>query len=156
MGRFNPVDDSQIVQSLPNAVGGVWSSPAFFNGRIYYQGSGDVLKAFSISNGSLSPFPSSQSTTPFGYPGATPVISANKLANGIAWVVQRNPSVLHAYATTNLAGELYNSAMQGVRDVFGNAVKYSVPIVANGKVYVGAQYQVSAFGLAPGWTAVPT
>jgi hypothetical protein len=98
----------------------------------------------------------SQSTTPFGYPGATPVISADKFANGIAWVIQRTPSVLHAYATTDLARELYNSSQQGVRDAFGAAVKYSVPTVVNGKVYVGAQHQVTAFGLAPGWTALPT
>jgi hypothetical protein len=97
-----------------------------------------------------------------GWPGATPVISANRFANGIVWLIENggyqngDPAILHAFATTNLAKELYNSSLAGLRDQLGGAVKFTVPTVANGKVYVGSQYQVSAFGLAPGWTAVPT
>jgi hypothetical protein len=161
MGHFNSTDDSQIVQFVTGAVGGTWSSPAFFNGRIYYNGSDDTLKAFSISNATMV---EAMESTNFvnGWPGATPVISANKFANGIVWLLENdgysggNPGILHAFATTNLAKELYNSEMAGVRDELGGAVKFTVPTVANGKVYVGSQYQISAFGLAPGWTAVPT
>jgi hypothetical protein len=161
MGKFNAADDSQIVQSLPNAVGGTWSSPAFFKGQIYYQGIFDTLKAFSISNAVISG-PTSESLNTIGFPSATPVISANSSANGIAWVLQNDgygsgdPAILHAYATTNLLRELYNSSIMGLRDQLGGAVKFTVPTVANGKVYVGSQYQVSALGLAPGWTAIPT
>jgi hypothetical protein len=161
MGHFNPIDDSQIVESLPNAVGGTWSSPAYFNGRIYYLGAGDSLKVFSISNGFIPPLPVSQATNFFGFPGATPVVSANGLANSLAWAIQNDgygnssPGILHCYAATNVARELYNSSMAGARDQLGGAVKFTVPTVANGKVFVGSQYGVSAFGLAPGWTAIP-
>ncbi len=162
MGRYNSVNDNQIVQSLPGAVGGTWSSPAFFNNQIYYQGSGDVMKAFRFSNGLLVAAPASRSTTPFGYPGATPSISANGTSAGIAWALQTDgygssgPAILHAYSAANLATELYNSGQTGVRDRLGVGVKYTVPTIANGKVYVGSQYSVSAFGLASGWTAAPT
>ena len=162
LGKFNAADDSQIVQSLPAAIGGTWSSPAFFKGQIYYQGIFDSLKAFSISNAVINPTPTSQSLNFVGFPSATPVISANANANGIAWVLQNdgfgsgNPAILHAYATTNLARELYNSSIMGLRDELGGAVKFSLPTVANGKVYVGSQYELSVMGLAPGWTAIPT
>jgi hypothetical protein len=93
---------------------------------------------------------SSKSSHTFGYPGATPVISANGTTNGIVWVVENgNNGVLHAYDATNLATELYNSTQAaGGRDSFA-ANKYVTPIVTNGKVFVGTPNSVAVFGLLP-------
>ncbi|HWV98267.1 MAG TPA: LamG-like jellyroll fold domain-containing protein [Candidatus Acidoferrum sp.] len=159
LGHFNSFADTNIVQELPGAVGGTWSSGAYFNGHIYYQGSGDVLKAFQISSGLLGTSPSSQSATAFGWPGATPAISANGINNAIAWVIQAdgypgNPAILHAYDANNLALELYNSSQAGGRDTMANTVKFAVPTVANGKVYAGAEKSVAVFGLGA-FLAVP-
>jgi uncharacterized repeat protein (TIGR03806 family) len=150
MGHYNTANDNQIVQPLIGAVGGTWSSPAYFNHMIYYHGSGDVLKAFAITNAFITS--ASSSGTSYGYPGATPTVSANGTQNGIVWDLQTDaygssgPAVLHAYPATNVAVELYNSSQNLARDNPGGAVKYTLPVVVNGKVYVGAQYTLSVFG----------
>ena len=159
MGHFNAANDSQIVQSLGGAVGGTWSSPAYFNNYIYYLGSGDVLKAFKITNAFITP--ASQSGTTFGYPGATPSVSANGTSSGVVWVIQADAygsggsAVLRAYNATNVALELFNSSQNLARDNPGQPVKMGVPTIANGKVYVGAQYVVSVFGVGA-FLATPT
>jgi len=160
MGKFNAGSDTNL-QSLAGAVGGTWSSPAYFNNLIYYQGNGDVMKAFAITNGFITPTPVTRSSTSFGFPGATPTISANGTSNGVAWIIDptpylsSGPAVLHAYNATNLALELYNSSQNLARDNPGPAVKMVPPVIAGGKVYVGAQYALSVFGNAI-FVATPT
>ena len=152
MGHFNAANDSQIVQELPGAFSGAWSTPTYFNNEIYYQGSGDVMRAFRITNGVINSTPVSVSGTSFSALGGTPVISANGTNNGIVWTLQSDGAgsssavVLHAYNATNLAQELYNSSQNFGRDNPGSAIKMTAPAVVNGKVFVPAQYAVSIFG----------
>jgi hypothetical protein len=128
---------------------GLFSTPAYFNGRIYWGGSQDVLNSFTISNGALSSQISGPRT--FMYPGSSPSVSANGATNGIIWTLQRdNPAVLIASNPTNLSPEIYNSSQVAARDQLTNGVKFSVPTVANGKVYVGGQYALAVFGLLGG------
>ena len=153
MGHFQSGSDSQIKQSLISAIGGSFDTPAYFNKTIYYLGAGDVLKAFRISGGTITTTPTSRGSTAFGFPGATPSVSANGTNNALVWAIQSDayassgPAVLHAYNATNVALELYTSSSSGTRDVPGGAVKFAVPTVANGKVYVGAQYALAVYGL---------
>ena len=152
MGHFNPTNDNQIVQSFPAGVGKIFSTPAYFNHQLYYQGVGGVMKAFAISNGLFNITPTSASKTSFSGFGTTPSISANGTRDAIVWAIQTDgavrgtPAILHAYNATNLAQELYNSSQFSARDNPGNAVKMTVPTVADGKVFVGAQYALSIFG----------
>jgi hypothetical protein len=154
MGKFQagtPID-SNIYQYVSGALGGeVFSTPAFFNGVLYYGADGQTLKAFPTTNAKLATTSSSQSTVSFAYPGATPSVSANGTTNGIVWALQSATSsaaVLHAYNATNLALELYNSSQAaGGRDSFGDGNKYITPMIVNGKVYVGTPTGVAVFGL---------
>jgi hypothetical protein len=155
LGKFNPATapmDSNIYQQLTGAMAGlVYSSPAYFNGVLYYAADGDTLKAFPFVNAQLATSPSSVSPTTFQHPGPTPTVSSNGTQNGIVWALDSNlgsPGILHAYDPANLAHELYNStqAANG-RDSFGNGNKFITPLVVNGKVYVGTQNGVAVFGL---------
>lgn len=154
MGKYNAANNDALYQELTGALpGGAWSMPAYFNYAVYYGGVGDNLKAFTITNALLGTTPSSKSATTFGYPGATPSVSANGTSDGIVWAVESSTgaaAVLHAYDATNLANELYNSTQAaGNRDAFGNGNKFITPMIVNGKVYVGTPNGVAVFGLLP-------
>jgi hypothetical protein len=148
MGKFNGSADNIYEQLNGQLAGGVYSKPSYFNDTVYYGAVNDTIKAFPIANALLATGPSSQSTHSFGYPGATPSISASGTANGIVWVVENSsPAVLHAYDAANLATELYNSnqAANGVDHFSSN--KFITAMVANGKVYLGTASSVAVFGL---------
>ena len=138
-----------VVQTVSGQITGSFGTPAYFNGRIYYGGTKDKLKAFALSNGALSSTPVSTGPRTFSAPGATPSVSANGTNNGIVWALQAgSPAVLAAYYPTNLTTEMYSSDQAAAnRDQLANGVKFAVPTIANGKVYVGNQYSVAVFGL---------
>jgi hypothetical protein len=139
------------VQSIPNALGlGIedfsFSSPAYWNGFVYFVGAnGDNLKAYALNNGQLATNPIRSATT-YGFHGATPAVSANGNSNGIVWTTETTASALHAHDAMNVAHELYNSNQNPGRDALGPAVRFSVPTVADGKVYVGTNSALVVYG----------
>jgi outer membrane protein assembly factor BamB len=148
MGKFNSTTNNIRQELIGVLTGGIWGSPAYFNSVVYYGGQTDALKALPIANALLATTPSSQSPTTFAYPGATPAISANGTSNGIVWAAENGTvGALHAYDATNLAHELYNSNQAGTRDQFGPGNKFITPMIADGKVYVGATNGVAVYGL---------
>ena len=157
-------NDTEIVEeSGSGAIGSMFSVPAYWNNNIYFWGSGDLLKVIPITNGLPDFTHISTNLTTFGFPGATPSISSNGTAPGTAilWAIDSSqygspgsgpgPAVLHAFDATNVSTELWNST-QGAksRDKAGNAVKFSVPTISNGKVYVGTSSEVDVYGLLHG------
>ncbi len=169
LGGYNPTLD-QSVQEVAGAVGGYWSSPAYWQGPnasyVYYggvvaeAGNGEPLKMYTMTNGLLSTAPVTQSKAVFPI-GVTPSVSANGTTNGIVWAVERpdaqgtspgiKPAALFAYNATNLGQLLYSSAgvitQKVLRDQGGCANKFAVPTIANGRVYVGTQNELDVFGL---------
>ena len=152
--HFDPTNSIDfVVQTVSGHINGCYDTPAYFNGQIYYAGNGDHLKAFAVTNGVLVRNPVSQTVQrTYGFPGATPSISANGTNNGIVWTLQMGtPAVLVAGNATNLTTELYNSSQaSGNRDRLANGTKFAVPTVADGKVFVGNSNSVSVFGLLAG------
>ncbi|HEY4979352.1 MAG TPA: hypothetical protein VII25_09325, partial [Candidatus Acidoferrum sp.] len=131
---------------------GIFATGAFWNNEFYMAGVGDHLQGFTFNTGTgkMNTPSSSQSSGVFGFPGSTPSVSAFGNTNGIVWALDNasyctkgpnngcGPAVLHAFDAGNLATELWNST-QGTGNAAGNAVKFTVPTVANGKVYVGTR-----------------
>src|SRR6266852_8182172 len=165
MGHFNSAGDTQIIQELLNVIGGTpvdplssnyvancFGSAAYWQGHVYFGGVGDSLKMFNFSNGLLSSSAVSQSASVYGGMGTNPSLSANGVTNGIVWTnesVYDGTAVLHAYDATNLSSEIYNSS-NVPSDAAGAQVKFTVPTIANGKVYVGTQTSVAVYGLLSG------
>jgi hypothetical protein len=155
MGQYDPNTD-HVVEELNGVLGGGYgfSVPAYFNHTIYWADTTAPLMAFSIDNGFMSTSPTSVAPTPMP-PGGGASISANGTANGIVWVIDNGgyyyapqyPGVLHAYDASDLAHELYNSNQAGTRDQMGIPIKFAVPTVANGHVYVGGLNSVTVYGL---------
>ncbi len=150
LGRFNAQGDSQIVQRISGQISGSFSTPAYWNGRVYFGPVSQPIKAFAFSRDRLSTAPVSQTPDQFDYPGATPSISSNGNKNGIVWAldssnyVSGKPAVLHAYDAANLSHELYKSPSSGAG---GPGVKFTVPTVAHGHVYFGTQHSLEVYGL---------
>jgi hypothetical protein len=156
MGKFNAADDSHAVQVLASVIGPIHSTPAYWNGNLYFAGANDFLKSFRLDNGRLTDQPTSRSEERFGFPGASPTVSANGTSNAIVWTIHcqhcgggnaGSVAVLRAFDATDVSRELYNSLQAGNRDLGGPPVKFAVPTVANGKAYVGTQNQLDVYGL---------
>jgi outer membrane protein assembly factor BamB len=149
MGKYS-ASGNNIWQELTGVLGGgIYSTPAWFNGTLYYGPVGNNLLAFSASAAHFAGTPSSQSATAFEYPGTAPAVSANATSNAIVWAHENSsPALLHAYEAGNLAHELYNSSQAAnARDQLGPGNKFITPTIADGKVFVGTQTGVAVFGL---------
>jgi outer membrane protein assembly factor BamB len=130
--------------------GVIFTAGAFWNDRYYAAGAGEPLKAYRLDpvTARLTFQGAASEPRGFGYPGGTPAISAAGDANGVVWVLDIRryctpgsqgcgPAVLRAYDALTLR-ELWSSPLSGP-DAAGNAVKFTVPTIANGRVYVGTR-----------------
>ena len=157
MGRYQPEKDTHAVETLREAGTGAFGAPAYWNRHVYFYCSQDVLKDFALEHGQLSRTPVARGTVRFIDPGATPAVSANGTKSGIVWVLESKgwrspdrPAVLHAFDAGNVARELYNSEQNSSRDRAGMALRFAVPTIVNGRVYVGAKREVDVYGLLAG------
>jgi hypothetical protein len=134
-----------------NLAGDAYSAPAYWNGHVFFLPSHRYLEDFIFRNGRLSDH--GAGTRKFDNPGATPAVSANGNTNGVVWLIETRtwngadkPSILHAFDASDVARELYNSEENGARDGAGLTVRFTVPTVVNGRVYVGAKKEVDVYG----------
>ena len=158
LGEFDSTcpDSPPRVQTIPVGHGAILSTPLFWNNFVYVAAGNGNLMSFPMSGGILAASPSaSQSPETLGPQGSTPAISWNGTDNAILWLIDSSgalatpntTAILRAFDPNNLSNELYNSVMVSSRDKAGLAVKFTVPTVANAKVYVGTQTELDVYGL---------
>jgi uncharacterized protein YjdB len=143
----------------------IFGTSAYFHGSIYLgvtptstTNAPGVVRRFTYTAGSTSATGTlaAEETTPLNIAqqqpentrGTTPFISANGTNDGILWTIDQGQplqtplgpqattnATLYAYDATNLSNLLYSSSANS-GDVPGFGIKFSSPIVANGKVYI--------------------
>jgi hypothetical protein len=168
LGQYNAVTNTNLQTVTVNSTGGgittgFFSTASYWNGNVYAGAVGDNVKVYPISNAVLASTAAAQTPETYGYPGVNVVISAAgaSATAGIAWALDTNangtgsygagaagPAILRAYDATNLGKALWSSSTLST-DRCGNAVKFAVPTVANGKVYVVGTNQLTVYGLLP-------
>lgn len=153
MGGYHAGDDSHAVQRV-RLRGGIYSAPAYWHGHVFYLATGDYLSDFPLAGGQLGK--PKLGTKRFGNPGATPVVSSNGTRNGIVWLIETKtwngadrPAVLHAFDAADVERELFNSEMNIARDRAGKTLRFTIPTVVQGRVYVDAKGEVDVYGLLP-------
>ena len=155
MGSFSATSNNviQTVQTGVKQFDNIFSTPAYWNGTLYLHCEGDVLRAFSWSNGQLSTEPAAKGQNVSYVHGATVSISSNGSNNGIVWEIDNTnhdsggPAILRAYDASNISNELYDSTQAGSRDTAGTALKFTVPTIAGGKVFVGTSNELDIYGV---------
>jgi hypothetical protein len=151
MGKFQAGADD-VVQ-IVKLKGSLLAAPAYWNHHVYVFNDDDVLHDLKVTEGKLSR-EHDASGAPTN-PGATPTISANGDRDGIAWTISTRTwqvfperlAVLHAYDAADVFRELYNSTENSDRDQAGISVRFTIPSVVAGHVYVGARSEVDVYGL---------
>src|SRR6516225_1343109 len=154
-------DPEIIEESASGAVKSMFNIAAYWNNTLYFWGVNDVLVSFPVSNGLPDFTHGNGGPVVLGFPGAGLSVSSNgsTAGTGIVWGIDSTqygspgpgpgPAVLYAFDATNISSELYSSAKNTSRDKAGNATKFAVPTIANGKVYVGTSTEVDVYGLLP-------
>jgi hypothetical protein len=160
------------VQNIPNPgpwpYGAVFGGPAYWEGPngnyLFYTGATHPMRRYRIGTnpnggGASWLIPEAETVDRFatgagpGYETATPTpaISSDGKTPGTAlvWLIRREDSTLRAYSADDLS-LLWNSNQNGADALDGGAAKFSVPIIANGKVYAGTKSSVVCFGLRAG------
>lgn len=149
LGKFHSNRDA-IVQTQPVSGGG-YGAMAYWNGHAYYVGEDDALRDYAVNNGELKP--TAASSIKFDG-GATPTVSANGNKDAVVWVASKKSSggrvrqaVLYAFDAANVVQPIYNSATNDAHDGAGMAARFVIPVVVNGRVYLGTRSEVDVYGL---------
>jgi hypothetical protein len=144
LGMFS-ANDSQVLQEVALKPGTthdvLFGSPAYWNSTVYFAPNASPLMAFPLSGGLLG----TPRKTSAIYAGShSPSISANGTSNGVLWAITGQLLAFDAVSLKLLYTT--NQAPNG-RDTLPPIGHFVTQTVTNGKVYVGTQNSLEAYGL---------
>jgi hypothetical protein len=165
MGHYNATNDA-VLNAVPNGAGhntapnlisGSLSTPAYFNGKIYWvSGYSGRAYSYTLNSAGTIAVSSQTSVSSFGYLPGSVIVSADGTSNGVVWVMDAQSNLIHAYDASTMATELWNSNQRPAgSDALGAVIKFAVPTVANGEVFVGTSNSLVVYGLTAPPNAVP-
>jgi hypothetical protein len=135
----------------------IFGTSVYFNGATYLgvtptNGTSPAgIRQFTY-NGTLTPGPPTTPSVQQNTRGTSPFVSANGTNDGIIWMIDTGlpiqktggtptTATLRAYDIANFPNEIYNSSTNS-SDVPGYGIKFSSPVVANGKVYISTGHDL--------------
>jgi hypothetical protein len=148
LGGFQ-ANNAGAVQTIKNGAR-IFATGAFWNNSYFLGGYGGPLNDYQLNTMTAQLSLASASSHVYGSFGATPSVSSNGPQNGVVWTMDSRsyctkqtkagcgPTVLYAHDANNVATELYNSSTVPA-DAAGYAVKFTLPTIANGRVYLGTR-----------------
>jgi hypothetical protein len=151
MGHYQPGNNNHAVQTIP-IDRGVYGSFAYWKHNVYVLTDHDAVRDFEVKGGKL--VFKAASSFKFEDHAATPTVSANGDKDGIVWVMSSKgwnspdrQAVLYAADASDISHLLYTSNQNAARDGAGLALRFNIPTIVNGHVYVPAKGQVDVYGL---------
>jgi hypothetical protein len=153
LGKFHDASDPEVLQTIKTK--DAYGAAATWNNNVYFTDRSDITRQFTLANAHLT---EKAATAAMPSPAATPVVSANGNTNAILWVASTKewdethmdrPAILHAYDATDITHELYSSEQNPTRDRAHNTVRFAIPTVADGRIYLGTRGHLDVYGLLP-------
>jgi hypothetical protein len=159
MGGLNTTKDNAAEEI--NLGAALASTPAYFNGNIYYAtGYGPLSqRAVSSTAGNYIAATGNNSTDTYDQWGEGIFITANGTSNGLCWIVNPPTARLDVYNATNVSGNpIYSYAVANCA-----SPRFFISTVVNGKAYFtaystsnGKLGQLMVMGLLSATTDTPT
>lgn len=153
MGHFQTGGDSHAVERY-RFHGGIYAAAAYWNGHVYMLPSSEMLRDIPIQNGQLNFDQMKAGVQRFANAGANPTISADGARHGIVWLIESKtwngrdkPAILHAYDAADVSRELFHTEQFPSRDRPGLTLRFTIPTIAGGRVYVDAKGEIDVYGL---------